>query len=139
MTANRISGLLVALCGLLLWLIVIPANTETVGNGWITPDTLPQACAAALIGLGLLQSLPRGRSLELTGEEVLRAGLFAALAFLAVWAMAVAGFRLAAPAFALALMLLVGERRPGWLAVGAVAVPAAIWLTAVPLLDRTLP
>ncbi|HSM42994.1 MAG TPA: tripartite tricarboxylate transporter TctB family protein [Afifellaceae bacterium] len=139
MTANRISGLLVALCGLLLWLVVIPANTETVGSGWIRPDTLPQACAVALIGLGLIQSLPRGRSLEPTGAEVLRAGLFAALAFLAVWAMTVAGFRLAAPAFALALMLLVGERRPGWLAVGAVGVPAAIWLTAVPLLDRTLP
>jgi putative tricarboxylic transport membrane protein len=139
MTANRISGLLVALAGLLLWLVVVPANTETVGSGWIRPDTLPLACAVALVVLGLLQAGPRGAPIEVTGAQVLRAGLFAALAFLAVWAMAAGGFRLAAPAFALALMLLVGERRPVWLAIGAIGVPAAIWLTAVPLLDRTLP
>ncbi len=139
MTANRISGLLVALTGLVLWLVVIPANTETVGSGWIRPETLPLACAIALVGLGLLQAVPRGRPVELSTAQTLRAGLFAALAFLAVWAMAAGGFRIAAPAFALALMLLVGERRPVWLAVGAIGVPAAIWLTAVPLLDRTLP
>lgn len=139
MTANRISGLLVALAGLLLWLVVIPANTETVGSGWIRPETLPLACAAALVVLGLLQAIPRGKPIEVSGADVLRAALFAALAFLAVWAMAAGGFRLAAPVFALALMLLVGERRPVWLAIGAIGVPAAIWLTAVPLLDRTLP
>lgn len=139
MTANRISGLLVAFTGLVLWLAVIPANTETVGSGWIRPDTLPLACAIALVLLGLLQAMPRGNPIGVGGADVLRTALFAALSFLAVWMMAVAGFRLAAPAFALALMLLVGERRPGWLAVGAIAVPAAIWLTAVPLLDRTLP
>ncbi|MCF8468684.1 MAG: hypothetical protein K9G33_14885, partial [Sneathiella sp.] len=57
----------------------------------------------------------------------------------ALWAMSMFGFLMTVPFFAAVLMLIVGERRLGWLAAGVVVLPVAIWLTIVPLLERTLP
>jgi putative tricarboxylic transport membrane protein len=139
MPTNRGSGLMVALAGLVLWLFIIPAHTETVDYGWMRPQTLPAACAIALMLLGTAEVVKPGAPVRLDLHEALRVGLFAALALLAVWAMTRFGFLVTAPVFALTTMFLVGERRPGWLAAGAIAMPGAIWLVAVPLLDRTLP
>lgn len=139
MWANRLSGLAIALAGLLLLVFIIPHNTETVDYGWIRPQTIPNACAIALVIFGFAQLvLPTG-SIFLRRFEVLRVGLFAAIAFCGVWVIGKVGFIAGAPVFAACLMLVVGERRPGWLLVGIVAVPAAIWIAVVPLLDRTLP
>ena len=55
MTANRISGLVVLLFALALYFLIIPAHTETVGSGWLKPDTLPLVAACALGFLGLAQ------------------------------------------------------------------------------------
>ena len=55
-----------------------------------------------------------------------------------VAAMAGVGFALVAPVLALAIMLLIGERRPWWLAVGALAMPAMIWVFVVQILGRPL-
>jgi len=137
---NRLSGLAVAIFGLLLLFVIIPANTEIVDDyGWIRPQTLPDACAVLLIVFGALQAaLPSGE-IRMRPRETVRALLFAAVAGVALWGMAKFGFLLAAPVLALAVMLLVGERRPGWLAAGAVALPAVIWTAVVVLLERTLP
>ncbi len=139
MLVNRLAGLLVALAGMVLLLAVIPANTETVDYGWMRPQTVPNACAVALVAFGLLQALLAGKPVRPDMPEVLRVVMFAALAALALWAMDAFGFAIVAPAFALVTMLLVGERRAGWLAAGTLAVPLVIWLVAVQLLDRTLP
>ena len=48
------------------------------------------------------------------------------------------GFMLVAPALALALMWLSGERRWRWYAIGAGLVPAAIWVFVVQILGRQL-
>lgn len=139
MWANRLSGLAIALAGLVLLAVIIPANTETVGYGWIRPQTIPDACAIALAIFGFAQlAFPTG-SVFLRRSEILRVGLFAAVAFCAVWLIGKVGFIAGAPVFAASLMLLVGERRPSWLLVGCVALPATIWIAVVPLLDRTLP
>ena len=138
MTTNRIMGVAVAGLGVLLLLFVIPANTETADYG-MQPRTIPNLCAGALVLFGLVQSLVPAGNVDIFVREHLRVALFAAVAFLALWGMSVVGFRIAAPAFALVVMLIVGERRLGWLVAGVIAVPTMIWLVAVPLLDRTLP
>lgn len=139
MIANRISGLAVALVGLALYFLIIPANTETVDYGWIRPQTLPNICALLLAGAGVVHALFPSGSIEVDWRAVPRALLFVAVAVAGWWAMSFGGFRLAAPALVLATMLLVGERRWYWLLAGTIALPMIIWITVVLLLDRILP
>jgi len=49
------------------------------------------------------------------------------------------GFVYVGPALALAIMLMIGERRPIWLVAGFVAMPALIWFLVVQVLGRALP
>ena len=49
------------------------------------------------------------------------------------------GFVIVSPFLAFAIMLIFGERRPGWLALGCVGMPAAIWFLVVQVLERPLP
>jgi putative tricarboxylic transport membrane protein len=139
MSVNRLSGLAVAVFGLALLLFVIPANTETVDYGWMRPRTIPDLCAVLLVLLGILHaSMPRG-SVRFERRESLRFALFAAVAAATVWLMGQFGFLPVAPPAALVVMLLIGERRPFWLAAGAIVLPAAIWYVVIHLLERTLP
>ena len=135
---DRVGGLVVAALGALLLLAVIPAEIETVDYGWVRPGTLPTALAILLVGLGLVQAAVPPRPTELAPRPALRAYGYLALAVLAAWAMRQLGFPWIAPPFVLAVMLLIGERRPLWLGLGAAAVPAAIWGAAT-LLGRPLP
>lgn len=139
MTANRASGLFFVLFGLALYALVIPNETELVDYGWVRPQTVPNVAALMLTALGLKQTLLPEGSVDLPWRHVLRAGLFLGLAALTVFVMSRVGFLYAAPVFALALMLLVGERRPVWLIAGAAVVPVLIWLAATAVLDRPLP
>ena len=139
MSANRLSGLADAVFGLALLLFVIPANTETVDYGWMRPRTIPDLCAVLLVLLGLLHAaMPRG-SVRFERREAIRFILFAAVAVLTVWLMGQFGFLPVAPPAALVVMLLIGERRPFWLAMGALALPALIWVVVIYLLERSLP
>ena len=52
--------------------------------------------------------------------------------------MASFGFVLVAPVLAFAIMVLIGERRPGWLVTGALVMPAMIWVFVVQILGRPL-
>lgn len=139
MLLNRISGLLVAVAGLALLFVVIPAQTETVDYGWVRPKTVPDILAVALIGLGLAQAVWAHGATELDGWTSLRAGLFLAFAAVSVAAMGRVGFVAVAPVMMLALMLWLGERRPLWLGIGTIAIPGLIWVVVIVLLDRTLP
>ncbi len=57
----------------------------------------------------------------------------------AIYAMSWFGFVYVAPFFALIIMLMIGERRPLWLALGVVGMPALIWFFVTYILDWVLP
>ena len=137
MSLNWMSGVLVAAFGLILIGYIIPTQVEAVDYGWVRPETLPNAMAVALVVLGLLHAFTGADPIDLRGAP--RAFLYLGFTAAAVWAMGRIGFVAVAPVAMLALMLLIGERRPLWLGIGAIAFPAAIWLVVVPLLGRTLP
>ena len=56
----------------------------------------------------------------------------------ALAAMSDLGFMVVAPALAMTLMWISGERRWRWFAIGAGLVPAAIWVFVVQILGRQL-
>jgi putative tricarboxylic transport membrane protein len=139
MTTNRASGLFFALLGLALYGLVIPRQTELVEYGWVRPETVPNVAALVLLAAGAKLTLAPEGAVELVGLQALRAALFLGLAGLAAFLMGRVGFVYVAPAFALAQILLIGERRPVWLLTGVVVIPFLIWYAATTLLDRPLP
>lgn len=155
MPSDRLCGLLIAAFGVLLVVFLVPAHVETVEDGWVRPETVPHAVAACFVLLGLLlawrggapetgasgasDSASAGAAARLDARQLARALGFLLPTGLAVWAMARFGFLPVAPLFVLAVMALAGERRPAWLAAGALAGPAAIWCVVALLLDRPLP
>lgn len=137
--ANRLLGMFFALFGLLLLFVVIPQHTEAVDYGWMRPRTLPNAMAVVIAVSGLALALrPRG-AVAFEWRPAARAALFLMLVAAGVYLVSLFGFEAVAPLLALAVMLLIGERRPLWLAVGAAGIPLAIWLVVPVLLDRPLP
>lgn len=139
MMTDRILGLVVIGFALLLYLVIIPWQVETVDYGWLKPRTLPRIVA---VGLGLCGIALVLRPVGDASPARLywgRAGLFAAVLIAGLVAMRSVGFVYAAPPLALALMWLAHERRWHWLALGAVGMPALIWLVVAVLLERPLP
>lgn len=136
---NRLLGLCFTGFGLLLLFIVIPRHTEVVGYGWMRPQTLPNAMAIVIAGAGAVLALrPRG-AVDFEWRRAARAALYLALLAVGVYLISLYGFELVAPLLALAMMVLIGERRPLWLAIGAAGIPFVIWLVVPVLLGRPLP
>lgn len=136
---NRLLGLCFTGFGLLLLFIVIPRHTEVVGYGWMRPQTLPNAMAIVIAAAGAVLALrPRG-AVDFEWRRAARAALYLALLAVGVYLISLYGFELVAPLLALAMMVLIGERRPLWLAIGAAGVPFVIWLVVPVLLGRSLP
>ena len=138
LSADRLSGLVLLLLGVLLYLWVIPIQIEPSEGSWLNPDSIPNVMALILATSGaLLLIKPTGhkaqniRSLVLVGTYVcvLAGGLFA---------ISQLGFLYAAPGIALAVMLLTGERRPLWLLLGVGVMPMAIWYIVVHVLERSI-
>jgi len=136
---DRATGAFFVLFGLAMYFLVIPTYVEQVDGGNLAPDTLPNAISIVIAICGvLLMFKPTGhrppdwRHFALTG-------IYVAIIGAAVYAMTWFGFIYVAPVLALLLMLMIGERRPLWLAAGVVAVPGAIWFFVTQLLDRALP
>lgn len=139
MTLNRLSGLLTALLGLALICWLIPNYTETADSGWLRPATLPNIAAFIIVLSGGLHFLfPNGQA-ELDPVVMGRVLLFLGIGLLAIWLMHRVGFVVAAPVLMLLLMLLIGERRPGWLAIGIIVLPGLTWFCVDFLLSRPLP
>ena len=137
--ANRLLGLFFAVFGLLLLVVVIPQHTEVIDYGWMRPQTVPNAMAMVIAVSGLILALrPRG-AVAFEWHRAGRAAQYLALVAAGVYLISRFGFELTAPLLALAIMLLIGERRPLWLAVGVVGIPFAIWLAVPVFLDRPLP
>ena len=139
MTLNRISGIVVALFGIILLFWLIPRHTEAVDFGWLKPATLPNVTAVVVILASLVHVIfPTGKA-ELDVRLAIRAGLFLVISLAGLYLMHHVGFLIAAPLLVMILMLLIGERRPLWLSAGIVLVPLGIWISIELVLKRPLP
>lgn len=136
---DRLSGAFFAVFGVLLLAVVIPQHTEEVGYGWMRPQSLPAAMALVIAVAGLLVALRPVGETAFEPRLALRAGLYLGVLVAGVWLISRFGFEIVAAPFALAVMLMIGERRVLWLGVGAVAMPLAIWFAVAVLLGRPLP
>jgi putative tricarboxylic transport membrane protein len=138
MTLNRISGVVVAVFGIMLFFWIIPRHTETVDYGWLRPATLPNVTAIIVIVASIIHVIfPSGKA-EFDGPLAMRAGFFFVISLAGLFLMHHVGFLIAAPLLIMVLMLLIGERRPLWLAIGVVLVPLGIWSAIELLLKRSL-
>jgi len=137
--ADRIAGLIVATFGLVLIFMIFPIAIEDIDDGSIRPDTLPNALTGFLVFCGILLALKPGELTTRDPWELLMVLLYLAVMALGLFAMSHFGFVIVAPFLALAIMLLFGEPRPGWLALGCAGMPAIIWLLVVQILERPLP
>lgn len=136
---NRLLGLFFAAFGLLMLFVLIPQQTEVVDYGWMRPQTLPNAMAIVIAVSGVVLALrPRG-AVTFQWRQALRAALYLGLVSAGVFLISLFGFEIVAPPMALAIMLLIGERRPLWLVLGVAGIPLLIWLAVPVLLDRPLP
>ncbi len=142
MTAHtkRIEGLIFAALGLLLFFVVIPAHTETIDYGWLRPDTVPNLMAVVLFLCGVWMSfLPPAHEQTEDPHQIFRTAFYLGVIAFGVFCISVFGFLVMSPFLSLAIMLLIGERRWLWLAIGVAGMPAFIWFAVEILLDRPLP
>ena len=136
------SGLVFLVLGMVMLTVIIPGFVETAEGGVIQPGTLPTLLSWVMAGCGGWM-LVRPSRLESgpvppDAAQMRAAGLYVVVIGGGVLLMGVFGFPLVAPVLALVLMLMIGERRRGWLVAGVAAVPAAIWAFVALLLGRPL-
>ena len=136
---DRIAGLIVATLGLVLLFVIFPVAIEDINDGSIRPDTLPNALSGFLVICGILLALKPGEPAARDPRELMMVLLYLAVMALGLFTMSRFGFVIVSPFLALAIMLLFGERRPFWLVLGCVGMPAGIWLLVVQILERPLP
>ncbi|GGA27410.1 tripartite tricarboxylate transporter TctB family protein [Neptunicoccus cionae] len=139
MSADRISGIFFLLLGLAMYFVVNPAYIETVEGGSLNPKTVPNIISViiALCG-GLLVVKPTHHEVG-DLRNIARTGFYSLLLIAGLYAMSRFGFEYVAPVLAFAIMWFIGERRPFWLAFGAVGMPALIWFLVTQALGRALP
>lgn len=136
---DRLCGFFFVLFGLMLFFYLIPTQVETVDFGAIHPKTLPQILAIIIGVFGFVLMLKPADGSDLQQMPWGRSGLVVAVLLVGLWLVSVFGFVYVAPVLALVLALVMGERRPLWLGLGAVGMPALIWFTVTVLLERPLP
>ena len=136
---DRIAGLIIATLGLVLLFVVFPFAIEDMDDGSIKPDTLPNAIAAFLVVCGILLAIKRGEQTKRDPRELMLVLLYFAIIAAGLFAISHFGFLIVSPFLALAIMLIFGERRPIWLALGCVGMPAIIWFLVIQVLERSLP
>lgn len=142
MSADRISGLVFLTLGVAMLTIIIPEFVETADGGVIQPATLPSLLSWVLAGCGAWMVLRPARfdsNFQPPQAGSMRsAGVYAFVLVGGVLLMGELEFLIVAPALALVIMVMIGERRRGWLVVGCMTVPAAIWVFVTLLLGRPL-
>lgn len=139
MNVNRLSGLFITLFSCLLFLWLIPSQTEYVDYGWLKPDSMPKIATTILLITGLYQIVfPRGKT-EFTPRAFAKTSLFFVVGFAALIGIKFFGFLAVCPLFVLVLMLMSGERRWQWLLAGVVILPGSIFFCIEVLLNRPLP
>lgn len=138
-TGDRISGTFFLVLGLVLYFFVNPNYIETVDGGNLAPGTFPNILAIVLAACGAILILKptNQRAPELRGLMITSA--YVGMLVLGLYSMSKFGFEYIAPILALVIMLAIGERRPIWLGLGVVAMPAIIWFLVIVVLGRSLP
>ncbi|MFK7993277.1 MAG: tripartite tricarboxylate transporter TctB family protein [Granulosicoccus sp.] len=138
-SADRISGTFFLLLGLAMYFLVNPRYIESVSAGNIQPSTVPDILSVVIATCGaLLVFKPTAQSIN-DPSNMLRAGIHGAVLAAGIYAMMWFGFEFVAPFMALAIMLLIGERRALWLIAGSLGMPALIWFLVIHALGRSLP
>lgn len=137
--ADRISGLFFMALGLAMYFWVNPNYIETVDGGNLSPDTLPNIISIILALAGAFVVIKPTKHQVRNPVLMAKTGLYIALLTAGIWAMSRFGFEYVAPVLALAIMWFIGERRPLWLGLGVIVMPAVIWFLVTQLLDRALP
>ncbi|NQV55324.1 MAG: tripartite tricarboxylate transporter TctB family protein [Rhodospirillales bacterium] len=139
MSLSRILGLASALIGAGFLFLLIPAQTETISRGALSPGTFPSVAASLIIVAGLVQWLrPTGTAI-FEGERMLRAVAVIAACLAATFAFEFFGYMVIAPVLVVVLMFLTGERRWFWIGIGFAVFPALIWAIFEIVLRRPLP
>ena len=138
-TADRITGAFIAVTALVLYFFVIPGGVEEVDSAWLLPQTMPNVLVLLLAGLGVaLVFKPANFQVQPVRHFVL-CGIYLGLISAGLLAMSYLGFMVVGPVIAIAIMVIIGERRPFWLVLGAAGMPALIWIVLAWLLERGLP
>ncbi len=130
------AGLILACLVLFFW--VLPTQVENVDYGRIIPSTVPSIAIWIIVGAAALQLWQSKEKISMDVVVCIRTFGFFGLLALAVYTMDQFGFEYVAPFLALAVMLIIGERRWYWLIAGGVVIPIGVWLIVERLLDRPL-
>lgn len=138
-SADRVSGAFFLLFGLAMYFYVNPNYIENVDTGNIAPNTLPNIVSVVIaICGGLLVLKPTDHQTRSFSKMALT-GVYVAIMAASIYAMSIFGFEYIGPVMALAIMWMIGERRPMWLAIGVIGMPAIIWFLVTQALERALP
>ena len=138
-SADRLSGAFFLLFGLAMVFIVIPTYVEDAQGGNLSPKTMPTIIAWVITACGGLLAVKPTTHTTPDARFFAQAAAYVTVLGGAIYAMSLVGFIYVAPVLALVIMLLIGERRPLWLGMGVVLMPAAIWFLVTQLLERALP
>jgi len=139
LNADRISGMFFFLFGLAMYFYVIPNYVESVDEGNIAPSTMPNIISVVLAASGALLILKPTAYQARNPILIARTALYVALLVAGIYGMSLFGFEYVAPILALAIMWVLGERRPLWLTLGVIIMPAIIWFLVTQVLGRALP
>ena len=140
LSADRIGGGIVVLFGGFLLLYAIPANVRMIDGVMPYPAMFPQIAAWMFIGLGLIQMLFVKTEADFpSGIQFLAFLGVIFLTLIAVLFVEQLGYLPVMTALMIAVVLLVQERRPLWIAVMIVGFPIGIWLLFEQVLQRQLP
>lgn len=137
--ADRISGLFFLLLGLAMYFWVNPNYIESVDSRNLSPDTMPNILSIILALCGALLILKPTDEKIRNPILMAKTALYVGLLIAGIYAMSLFGFEYVAPFLALAIMWLLGERRPLWLILGVIVMPAVIWFLVTQVLGRALP
>ncbi|MGE4325233.1 MAG: tripartite tricarboxylate transporter TctB family protein [Pseudodonghicola sp.] len=145
--ADLISGAILAAFGLLMLIVVIPAQIETAPDGFVSPRLVPNLAMILVTGLSLLLVVknlrPSGDSAWAPATVFSRGEMIALLKIGAVFAVSLAAFLFGSPLVAgivlvAGTLLLLGERRPLILVLMPAALLLAIWALFYKLLGSPI-
>jgi len=138
MNIDRVSGAFIALMGLLMLYVVIPAGVENIDGSGLTPKTFPVWLSWLLVIAGVIQLIAANKSAVEIPKGLLRIVFLCSCFALVIYVSSFTGFIFISPVLAFVLMYFMNERRPLWLGLGVCVVPIAIWLIVDVMLGREL-
>lgn len=138
-SADRFTGAFFLVFGLVMVFLVIPTYVEDAPGGNLSPKTMPNVIAWVIAFCGGLLVLKPTTHKAPDLRFFAQATAYVAVLGTAIYAMSIWGFLYVSPVLAFVIMLMIGERRPLWLGLGIVVMPAAIWFLVTQLLERGLP